>query len=148
MTALYYMAAAMAVGAMVAVQPPLNAILTRAVGNPFGATVISVLVALVSASVFLVLSGLAGFRPAALVTVPWWVYLAGVVGALFVVAGAVIPPVTGGLLFFVCVVAGQLLGAMVLDHFGLLGLAVREVSVWRVMGFVLVMSGALMVLRG
>lgn len=148
MTALYYMSAAMVVGAMVALQPPLNAILTRAVGNPFGATAISISVALTSALLLLTLTGRGDMSRAALSTVPWWVYFAGIIGAIYVAAGVVIAPMTGGLLFFVCVVAGQLLGAMIIDHLGAFGLAVREVTAWRLGGFALVMAGALMVLRG
>jgi len=148
MTALYYMSAAIVVGVLVALQPPLNAILTRAVGNPFGATAISISVALTFALLLLTLTGRGDMSRAALSTVPWWVYFAGIIGAIYVAAGVVIAPATGGLLFFVCVVAGQLLGAMIIDHLGAFGLDVRAVTPLRLGGFALVMAGALMVLRG
>lgn len=148
MTALPYMFAAMFIGVLVSAQPPLNAILSRAVGNPFGATVISIFIAFTCAVLILTVTGRGDISRTTLATVPWWVYLAGVVGALFVASGAVIAPVTGALLYFVCIVAGQLLGSMAMDHFGAFGLAVREVSAWRLAGFGLVMTGAIMVLRG
>jgi transporter family-2 protein len=148
MNVLPYLAASLIVGALITFQPPMNAILTRATGNPFGATVISILVALTTALLILTVTGRGDLSRAALTSVPWWVYLAGVIGALYVASGAVIAPVTGGLLFFVCVIAGQLIGATIIDHFGAFGLAVREITIWRVMGLVLVMSGAVMVLRG
>lgn len=148
MTALPWMFAAMFVGALVSIQPPLNAILSRAVGNPFGATVISVAVAFTTAILILSVTGRGDLSRATLGSVPWWVYLAGIVGALFVAAGAVIAPVTGGLLFFVCIVAGQLFGSMIMDHLGAFGLPVREASVLRIGGFVLVLAGAVMVLKG
>ena len=148
MQALPYMLAAIALGALVSAQPPLNAILSRAVGSAYGASVVSVCVALLTILVISAVMGRGQITPAALVGVPWWVYLAGVVGALYVAAGVVVAPVTGALLFFVCIVAGQLLGAMMLDHWGAFGLRVREISGFRVLGFALVMSGALMVLRG
>ncbi len=60
----------------------------------------------------------------------------------------VVAPVTGALPFFILVVAGQLLGAMAMDHWGAFGLSVREVSPLRVLGFGLVLAGAVLVLRG
>jgi transporter family-2 protein len=148
MQAIPYMLAAIVVGALVSMQPPLNAILSRAVGSAYGATLVSVFVALCTILVISTFTGRGQITPAALVAVPWWVYLAGVVGALFVAAGVVIAPVTGALLFFVCILAGQLFGAMVMDHWGAFGLRIREISGLRVLGFGLVLSGAVMVLRG
>ena len=79
---------------------------------------------------------------------PWWVYLAGFAGTLFVAGGVVIAPVTGALLFFICVVAGQLLGATLADHFGLFGLDLRPVSPARLIGLALVVGGAVLVQLG
>ncbi|PKP70509.1 MAG: hypothetical protein CVT82_06870 [Alphaproteobacteria bacterium HGW-Alphaproteobacteria-4] len=143
-----YMIAAICVGVLVSAQPPLNAILSRALGSAYAATTISILVALVFSLVALAIAGTGASSVAALIQVPWWVYLAGVVGAVFVGAGVVIAPVTGALLFFVCILTGQLLGAMIMDHFGAFGLIVREVSVPRLAGFGLVLAGALMVQHG
>ncbi|MBW6507477.1 MAG: DMT family transporter [Rhodobacteraceae bacterium] len=143
-----YMIAAICVGVLVSAQPPLNAILSRALGGAYAATFISVLVALMFSLLVLAVAGKGGLSGAALISVPWWVYLAGVVGALFVGAGVVIAPVTGALLFFVCILTGQLLGAMIMDHYGAFGLIVREVSVLRLAGFALVLAGALMVQLG
>lgn len=142
------MIAAIAVGALISVQPPLNAILARAVGSPFSASAISILIALISILVLLVFTGRGDLSAAALRSVPWWVYLAGVVGAIFVASGVVIAPATGALLFFVCIVGGQLLGAIIADHFGAFGLQVRPVSVQRLLGLALVLAGALLVHRG
>ena len=55
---------------------------------------------------------------------------------------------TGGLLFFACVVAGQLGGAMLADHFGWFGVVVRPISLVRLLGLALVLGGALLVQRG
>lgn len=148
MNALPYMLAAVVIGALVSIQPALNAILARAVGSAYGATLISVFVALCTIGAITLVTGRGQITAASLAPVPWWVYLAGVMGALLVGAGVVIAPVIGALLFFICVVAGQLLGAMAMDHWGAFGLRVREISGLRVMGFGLVLTGAVAVLRG
>ena len=83
-----------------------------------------------------------------LATVPWWVFLAGLVGLVFVLAGVTIAPVTGALVFIVCVISGQLFGALAVDHFGLFGVAVRHVTPSRLAGLGLVLAGAFLVQRG
>ena len=42
-------------------------------------------------------------------------------------------------------VAGQLLGGLLLDRIGFLGMAVREISLGRIAGAVLLVAGALLV---
>ena len=148
MQTLPYMLAAIVVGALVSAQPPLNAILSRAVGSAYGATAISIFVAFACILMILLVTGSGNITRAALVSVPWWVYLAGFVGAIFVGAGVVIAPVTGALVFFVCVVAGQLIGSTLADHFGAFGLQVREISAGRLLGIALVLMGAVLVGRG
>jgi transporter family-2 protein len=142
------MLAAILLGVVVTFQPLMNAILARAIGSPYGAAAISILVAALGAVVMVAFAGRGDLSRAALASVPWWIYLAGFIGTLFVASGVVIAPITGALLFFVCVVAGQLLGAMLADHFGLFGLQVRPASLQRLLGLTLVLGGAILVQRG
>jgi transporter family-2 protein len=46
---------------------------------------------------------------------PWWLYLSGPIGVVFISLAAVIVRVLGVLLFSLCVVAGQVAGAVVID---------------------------------
>jgi len=148
MQLLVYMFAAVVVGAMITIQPPLNAIISRSVGSAYAATSISILVAFLCSLAILAIAGAGRLTPAALAPVPWWAYLGGVVGAIFVGSGVVIAPVTGALVFFVCVIAGQLIGSTVADHFGAFGLSVRPASAARLVGIALVLVGAALVSRG
>jgi transporter family-2 protein len=143
-----YVAAAVCLGILVAFQPLMNAILARTIGSAYGAAAISIMVAALGALVMVAVAGRGDMSRATLASVPWWVYLAGFVGTLFVAGGVVIAPVTGALLFFMCVVAGQLLGATLVDHFGLFGIALRPASAARLMGLALVLAGALVAQRG
>ena len=54
----------------------------------------------------------------------------------------------GVALFFVCVVAGQLIGASLADHFGAFGMEVKPVSLMKAAGLLLVLAGAVLVQRG
>lgn len=143
-----YLAAAVLVGALVTAQPLINANLSRALGSPFVATAISILVAFVAALVVVAITGRGETSRAALVAVPWWVYLAGLIGTIFVSAGMIIAPVTGAFAFFLCVIAGQLIGAAIYDHIGAFGVQVRPMSVERLLGLALVLGGAVLVQRG
>jgi bacterial/archaeal transporter family-2 protein len=147
MPILVYLAAAAALGAIIAFQPLVNAILARAIGSPYGAAAISILVAALGAAAMVAVTGRGDISRATLASVPWWVYLAGFAGTLFVAGGVVIAPVTGALLF-ICVVAGQLLGATLADHFGLFGLDLRPISPARLIGLALVVGGAVLVQLG
>ena len=148
MQLLTYMLAAAVVGAMISIQPPLNAILARGIGSAYWATAISIGIAFVCILAVVAVAGPGDMSIGTLKTVPVWVVFAGIVGAVFVLSGTVIAPVTGGLVFFVCIVAGQLIGSTIADHFGAFGLAVREISFARLAGIVLVIVGAVLVGRG
>jgi transporter family-2 protein len=142
-----YMLAAILVGMMVAAQPPMNAIMARALGGAYAATTVAIFIAFTLATILYLVAGTGEISPRTLSQAPWWVYLSAVAGVAFVASGVMVAPVTGALAFFVCIIAGQLLGAMLADHFGAFGLQVREISVPRVLGLVLVLVGAVLVSR-
>ena len=147
MALLVYMVAAAGLGILVAFQPLMNAILARAIGSAYGAALVSILVAALGAIAMVAVTGRGEMSRATLASVPWWVYLAGFVGTVFVAGGVVIAPAIGALLFLACVIAGQLTGATLADHFGLFGLHVRPVSPGRLAGIALVLGGAILAQR-
>lgn len=145
---LAYMMATIVVGVLVSFQPPLNGMLARATGSAYGAAAISIAVAFASILVLSAVVGSGEIGRRTLASVPWWVYLSGTIGAIFVAAGAAVAPITGALVFFVCIVAGQLLGSVLADHFGAFGLETRALSAQRLAGLALVIAGAVLVSRG
>ena len=76
---------------------------------------------------------------------PWWVVVGGVIGAVFVAVSMVLAPAMGVALFFVCVVAGQLVASAALDHVGAFGMPVQPVSAAKLAGLALVLVGAALV---
>ena len=148
MQTLPYALTAIIIGAALAIQPALNATLARAVGSSNGASTISIAVALLTMLALVSFTGAGDISRERLAEVPWWIFLAGTVGALFVAGGTYIAPATGALLFFVCVVAGQLLASIIADHFGIFGLEIREVSPMRLAGVALALAGAVLVGTG
>ena len=106
----------------------------RAFGSPVGAALVSFSVG--TAALTLVYAGL-GLRPdwGAARALPWYAYLGGLYGALFVGMAAYAAPRLGIGLTLVTLVAGQLAAAMLIDHYGLFGLARQPLSTARLGGW-------------
>ena len=68
-------------GMLVAMQPPINSRLGREVGT-FAAATISFLVGTVALLVVALIAG--GNHPGRIASVPWWGFLGGFIGAVFV----------------------------------------------------------------
>lgn len=82
---------------------------------------------------------------AALGAAPWWAWLGGAIGASYVAMTVFVAPRLGGVLMLGVAIVGQLVGSLVVDHFGLVGFPVREVTPGRAAGVVLLLGGAAMV---
>ena len=80
-----------------------------------------------------------------LFSLPWWVTFGGLIGVLVVTGGIVIIPVTGVALFFVCLIAGQLAGSILLDHVGAFQLSVGKISFTKTFGMLITFGGVLIV---
>ncbi len=141
------LALALLAGVLVAVQAPTNAILAKASGSPIVAAFISFLIGTVALGA--IMAGSAGrlFAPE-LKSVPWYAWIGGLYGAFFVAMAAFGAPKIGVGPLLTAAIAGQLLGAILLDHYGLLGLARQPVSIEKIAGVALVLIGAWLVRRG
>ena len=74
-------------------------------------------------------------------SVPWYALFAGVFGLVVIGAISYMIPRIGIAAAITTIVAGQLLVATTLDHFGLLGTAVRSFDTTRVLGMAVVLAG-------
>lgn len=86
--------------------------------------------------------------PAGLRSAPWWAWLGGFYGAAFVSALAYAAPRLGLAQTLTLAIASQVAAALVLDHFGLLGLKETPISALRIAGVLLVLAGVVLVRRG
>ena len=74
-------------------------------------------------------------------TVPWYALSAGIVGLVIVGTISYTVPRLGLSKAFTIIVASQFLVAAILDHYGLLGAAVRPMDVSRLAGMALLVVG-------
>ncbi|CAI3801186.1 hypothetical protein GLGCALEP_02793 [Pseudomonas sp. MM221] len=76
---------------------------------------------------------------------PWWLWIGGVLGAMYVAGAAALTPKLGAAGFLVLVVAGQIITAVLADHFGVMGLGGKPLNFARVAGVALILCGVLLV---
>jgi len=72
---------------------------------------------------------------------PWWKLIGGILGAVVVFTTVLLAPKLGitAMLFFIIV--GQLITAATIDHFGLIGMPIREVNITKLIGLIIVAFG-------
>ncbi len=133
-------------GALIPVQSSVNAQLGRVVGHPLGAAMMNFIVGL---AVLITMSAVlrAPFpTPARLSEAPFWMIVGGgVMGSFFVFTALFLTPKLGAATLVAGIMAGQIVGSLVIDHFGLFGLPQHEVNVGRIAGVLLLIAGVVLV---
>jgi len=133
-------------GAMVAIQAPTNAILAKAGGSPILAALISFMVGTVALFATWILTP---NRPgtAAFAGLPWYAWIGGLYGAVFVAVAAYAAPKIGVASLITIGIAGQIAMALWLDHVGAMGLTREPINSGRLIGALLVVAGVVLVRR-
>ena len=137
-----YLIIALAAGVALATQSAINTQLAKAMsGEAVIATFISFAVGtIVLFFIAWVKTDLWG-NLSAIPSQPWWKLIGGVLGAIVVFTTVLLAPKLGitAMLFFIIV--GQLITAATIDHFGLIGMPIREVNITKFIGLIIVVFG-------
>lgn len=133
-------------GAGLAVQSGTNAVLGRMLGHPMWASFwqFAAGTVLIVAIMIAVRVPIPAFAATA-ATGPWWVWIGFFTGSFFVVAALSLAPVIGVGGFIAALVAGQMIASLALDHYGLVGLAVRPLTLARAAGAAFIIAGVLLI---
>ncbi|NKX46230.1 DMT family transporter [Roseicyclus persicicus] len=117
----------------------LNARLGANIGSPAAAALVLFVVAFCATGVAVLATGTGAF--AALAAQPRHLFLGGLFVAFYVLSVTYVAPSfgVGNAVFFVLL--GQLVSAALIDHFGLFGARVAEVSPLRLAGIVVMAAG-------
>lgn len=134
-------------GALVPFQAGSNATLGKTLGHPLWATSISLMVSVIVTLGIIALFGIRKPEISGIFNMPLWAWSGGVIGVIYVTCALMLTPRLGATSFIVCVIAGQLIASLLIDYFGLVGLAVKEINLGRISGVVLVFIGSLFVHR-
>ena len=137
-----YLIIALAAGVALATQSAINTQLAKAMsGEAVIATFISFAVGtIVLFFIAWVKTDLWG-NLSAIPSQPWWKLIGGVLGAIVVFTTVLLAPKLGitAMLFFIII--GQLITATTIDHFGLIGMPIREVNITKFIGLIIVAFG-------
>ena len=133
-------------GGLVGMQAPINSRLGKTVGTAQAAT-FSFLVG--TAALLLLASfwrgGLGNLGHVG--RAPWWALVGGLFGAVYVSVALVAVRTLGASGLTAVVITGQLAISVVIDRFGLLGVAKQHIGVTRIIGLVLLVAGCVLVVR-
>jgi len=132
---------ALLTGAAIAVQALANSRLRDALGTPVWAAIAQFVVGLLA----LVVVAFVARQPAPILSglgrMPAWAWVGGIVGALFIVVSIVLTPRLGTAVTLATITVGQLVAALLLDHYGWLGSPVIRLSLPRVLGAACLLLG-------
>jgi transporter family-2 protein len=142
-TSLLLLLFAIVAGSFLPLQAAVNAKLAEYVGGPVRASAVSFTVGAICLAIVVVLFYRSGGHRAA--HAPWWAWIGGALGAVFVTSSVVVPVRIGAAAFFGIVVAAQLVTSVLIDQFGWLSFAQRQLSPLRLVGVGLLISGAVLV---
>jgi transporter family-2 protein len=141
----FFIILALLAGVMMPIQAAINNRLSGILENPILAAFVSFVVGTAALFVYIVAAGiplgnLSSLRNASLIS-----WTGGLVGAFFVASSIILVPRLGVALTFSLIVAGQMGITLLLDHYGFLGVPVKEVSVMRLVGVVLIVAGVVLI---
>lgn len=135
---------AFASGAFLPIQAGLNNKLGRSIESPVHASMISFMVGVLTVFLYLLVTqqqvSWTGIR-----TAPWYSWLGGALGAFYVTAIIQAFPKIGPALTFGLVVAGQMVIAVLLDHFDVLVAQQTPINAWRLSGIALIITGVILI---
>ena len=136
---------ALGAGVSVATQQVLNGSLRTALGSPAWAGLASYAGGLITmiVAVIALREGVPSWKT--VVDVPWYAWSGGVFGGAFILLAILLLPTLGAATLFALVIAGQVLAAITLDHFGAFGLTPHPVGTARLLGAALLIAGVVLI---
>jgi transporter family-2 protein len=136
---------ALGAGVSVATQQVLNGSLRSSLASPAWTGLVSYAVGLLTMIVVVIALGERVPSWKTMVAVPWWAWSGGMFGGAFILLAILLLPSLGAATLFALVIAGQVLAAVTLDHFGAFGLTPHPISAARLAGAALLIAGVVLI---
>jgi transporter family-2 protein len=131
-------------GALLPIQGGLNNKFGKALESPVYASMISFCVGAAALIVYILITRqpvvISGFR-----TAPLYLWVAGALGAFYVTVIIYAFPRIGPALTFSLVVAGQMVIAVILEHYNILVAHSHPISFMRIIGIILILIGVVVI---
>ena len=144
---LFLMLLAFVAGTALSIQAGVNSSLGSESGKAVWATLASFVIGAIFLLPFTFVPRLDWPTMQQLGAVRWWAWTGGLIGAAYVLSTILLAPRLGATVFFGIVIAGQILMAIILDHYGLIGFQRHPVNAMRIAGAALIIAGVFVVHR-
>ncbi|MFT5016478.1 MAG: transporter family-2 protein [Neolewinella sp.] len=136
---------ALVAGLMLPVQAGLNSEMGRVLKSPVYASIVSFVVGLIALIVYAFITRMPFGNLREGLTLPWYYWMGGILGAVYVYGLIVLTPRLGVALTFGLTVAAQMTFSLVMDHYGWLDVPVSPISWYRVLGVLMIITGVVLI---
>lgn len=143
----WYVLLAVAAGAVLPIQVGVNSTLRQGIGSPVVAALISFAVGTVCLLAYAIAARSAWPTAQMLGKLPVWAWLGGALGAYFVTTTILVAPKLGAANLVALTIAAQLIGSLLLDHYGLIGFAQHGINTARIVGALLLIAGTMLIVK-
>src|SRR4028118_629766 len=118
---------ALLAGGAVALKTGVNSQLRFCLNNPIQAGFVSFAVGTLVLAIVALPQGIR-WNFGEIIGFPWWVWIGGLLGAFFVISAILLAPRFGATPFLALTLSGQMITALILDHYGWLGFPTQRIS--------------------
>ncbi len=119
----------------------LNGQLAKVLGSPWPAAIVVYVVGLIGIGCALPFVTFDWPTLAKMGEAPWWAWIGGLLGAVFVMGMLMFAQKLGAGVFTGVSVTAAVVASLALDHFGLVGFKEHAINLWRVAGGLLMIGG-------
>ncbi|MDB5511784.1 MAG: hypothetical protein JWR08_1267 [Enterovirga sp.] len=140
MSGLLYVFAIVA-GVLNTIQSGANVTLSKTLDQPVAALLVITFMSVVTYMLAIPFIGFGLPGPDRIAAVPWWGWIGGLLGGIYVLSMIFVAEKVGAAAFMGLTVTSALVTSLVLDHFGWLGFDVHQAGLWRVLGGVFMIAG-------
>jgi len=138
---------ALLIGGLLAVQGSINSQLGGILKSPYLAAFVSFFVGTLTLFVLNVLMRTELPTKAAVVEMPLYLFVGGIMGAIYVSSAIILIPKIGVATMLGASIGGQMIVASIIDHYGFFNLAVHSISPGRIIGIILLIIGVFLIQR-
>jgi transporter family-2 protein len=144
---LIYLALALVTGALIPIQASTNAAFSKSIGNPLTTGLMVFVVGFVGMMSLSLVLRTSFPSMQQLSSAPIYGYAGGLIVATYVVMITILVPRIGVGTAIALIVTGQIICAVIIDHFGLFNVQVRAINLSRLAGILLMITGIYLVMK-
>jgi bacterial/archaeal transporter family-2 protein len=142
-----YVLLALVTGALIPIQAATNATFSKSVTNPLVTGIMVFVVGFFGMLILSLTMRISWPSVHQLASAPTYGYLGGLIVATYVVMITILVPRIGVGTAISVIITGQILCAVVIDHFGFFGVQVRSIDANRLIGVLMMITGIYFVMK-